>query len=123
MCFLNSLNLFKPFNYFIKIYIALGVSKFYDMSPSNLPILLGVFMGECQEIRRSTTTITNHHRYRRFVGDIFQHGADGVGTTLQHHTDDWNTTPLHSIGCNNDIKSFKNSLQTCSNSLKNTIKL
>lgn len=97
------------------------ICKYFDMSPRNLPVLLGVFMGECQQIRRSTTTITNHHRYRRFVGDIFQHGADGVGTTLQHHTDDWNTTPLHSIGCNNDIKSFNYSLQSCPNSLKNTI--
>lgn len=68
----------------------------------DLPIIRGVFVCECEEVGGTSTAVTHHHRDRGRVSDVLQNRPDGVGPTLQHHTDDRHTATTHTIGWNRE---------------------
>ena len=59
-----------------------------DSAHTHSPIVHGILVCKGQEVSSAPTAVTHHHRHGRRVSDILQHRADGVGSSLQHHTDD-----------------------------------
>ena len=64
-----------------------------------LPVILSVFVSECEQVGRPPGAVTHHHGHRRDIRDTLQYRPDCVRSTLQNQTHHRRAVTLAAAPC------------------------